>query len=144
MDSGRISIARIRADNDIEYRFHSAILADPVQAIRAAADRVGESTERPRADENCLEPKEVVEEVTREEVEESAVIICHCHAKSDREIRSAVRDGACTRQKVIRACSAGRSCGGCMPAIDDIIRSEQESAGLELAGAFGAEELTLA
>ncbi len=72
------------------------------------------------------------------------MIVCHCHARNDREIRDAVREGACTRQKVIRACSAGRSCGGCIPAIDDIIRSEQESAGLELAGAVGAKELTLA
>jgi bacterioferritin-associated ferredoxin len=54
------------------------------------------------------------------------MIVCHCQAVTDRAIRSAVRDGARCRRSVARACSAGRSCGGCRLAIDEIVRSELE------------------
>ena len=52
------------------------------------------------------------------------MIICHCQAVSERAIRAAVRDGARCRRSVARACAAGRSCGGCTLAIDEILRSE--------------------
>ncbi len=52
------------------------------------------------------------------------MIICHCQAVSERAIRAAVRDGARCRRSVARACAAGRSCGGCTLAIDEIVRSE--------------------
>ena len=54
------------------------------------------------------------------------MIVCHCQAVTDRAIRSAVRDGARCRRSVARACAAGRSCGGCALAIDEILRSELE------------------
>jgi bacterioferritin-associated ferredoxin len=54
------------------------------------------------------------------------MIVCHCQAVTDRAIRSAVRDGARCRRSVARACAAGRSCGGCTLAIDEIVRSEIE------------------
>jgi len=54
------------------------------------------------------------------------VIVCHCQAVSERAIRNAVRDGARCRRSVARACAAGRSCGGCTSAIDEIVRSELE------------------
>ncbi len=54
------------------------------------------------------------------------MIVCHCQAVSERTIRAAVRDGAHCRRSVARACSAGRSCGGCRGAIDEIVRSEIE------------------
>ena len=54
------------------------------------------------------------------------MIICHCQAVSERAIRNAVRDGARCRRSVARACAAGRSCGGCASAIDEIMRSELE------------------
>jgi bacterioferritin-associated ferredoxin len=59
----------------------------------------------------------------------SAVIVCHCKAVTDRAIRSAIRDGARCRRSVARACAAGRSCGGCAPAIDEIVQSELEVLG---------------
>ena len=54
------------------------------------------------------------------------MIVCHCQAVTDRTIRSAVREGARCRRSVARACAAGRSCGGCTLAIDEILRSELE------------------
>ena len=54
------------------------------------------------------------------------MIICQCNGVSDRAIRKAVRDGANTRNKVVRACTAGECCGGCAPAIDEIIEAEQQ------------------
>ena len=54
------------------------------------------------------------------------MIICQCNGVSDRAIRKAVRDGASNRNDVVRACMAGTACGGCMPAIDEIIETEQE------------------
>jgi bacterioferritin-associated ferredoxin len=55
-----------------------------------------------------------------------AMIICQCNGVSDRAIRKAVREGASNRNDVVRACTAGKACGGCVPAIDEIIDAEQE------------------
>jgi bacterioferritin-associated ferredoxin len=57
-----------------------------------------------------------------------SVIICHCHGISDRAIRQAVRGGACTRLEIARSCKAGGVCGGCGPAIDEILASEATAA----------------
>lgn len=52
------------------------------------------------------------------------LIVCHCQGVSDRSIRQAVREGARTVGQVSRACRAGRSCGGCRPAICEILSTE--------------------
>jgi nitrite reductase (NADH) large subunit len=54
------------------------------------------------------------------------MIICQCNGITDRTIRKVVRDGATNRNEVIRGCTAGTACGGCVPAIDQIIEAEQE------------------
>ena len=54
------------------------------------------------------------------------MIICQCNGVSDRTIRKAVRNGASNRSDVVRACTAGKTCGGCVPAIDEIIEAERE------------------
>jgi nitrite reductase (NADH) large subunit len=54
------------------------------------------------------------------------MIVCQCNGVTDRAIRKAVRNGANTRKKVVRACTAGECCGGCAPAIDEIIETEQQ------------------
>ena len=54
------------------------------------------------------------------------MIVCHCKGITEREIRSAVREGATTHRQVGRACQAGRSCGGCHPVIREIIEDEHE------------------
>ncbi|MBW2493234.1 MAG: (2Fe-2S)-binding protein [Deltaproteobacteria bacterium] len=56
------------------------------------------------------------------------MIICQCNGISDRAIRKAVRDGANDRNDVIRACAAGMGCGGCVPAVEQIIDAEREKA----------------
>lgn len=58
----------------------------------------------------------------------SALIVCHCKGVTDRTIRQAIREGASCRIRVGLACKAGRACGGCAPAIDQILESERETA----------------
>jgi bacterioferritin-associated ferredoxin len=58
----------------------------------------------------------------------AAVIVCHCHAITEREIRDAVRAGARSGRQVGRACRAGRGCGGCQPAIREIVDTERQPA----------------
>ena len=48
------------------------------------------------------------------------MIVCQCYGVSDRTIRKAGREGAQTAGEVGRACHAGKMCGGCTPAIDEI------------------------
>jgi bacterioferritin-associated ferredoxin len=55
------------------------------------------------------------------------VIICHCMRVNDRLIRSVVREGARTCEQVAEACGAGACCGGCRPAIDEIVREERQA-----------------
>ncbi len=54
------------------------------------------------------------------------MIVCQCKGVTDRTIRKALRDGASNRNDVVHACTAGKTCGGCVPAIDEIIEAEQE------------------
>ncbi len=56
------------------------------------------------------------------------MVICHCYRVSDKKIREAVRGGACSRHQVERACDAGAGCGGCGPAIDEILETELQGA----------------
>jgi bacterioferritin-associated ferredoxin len=41
------------------------------------------------------------------------MIVCVCHAVSDRTLREAVRGGAASREAVVVATRAGTSCGCC-------------------------------
>jgi bacterioferritin-associated ferredoxin len=43
---------------------------------------------------------------------------------SDRLIRSVVREGARNSEEVAEVCGAGACCGGCRPAVDEIVREE--------------------
>lgn len=49
------------------------------------------------------------------------MVVCHCNAVSDREIRSAVAAGAMDAQDIERACTAGNRCGGCIPVVEAIL-----------------------
>jgi bacterioferritin-associated ferredoxin len=55
------------------------------------------------------------------------VIVCHCNGVSDRTIRRAVRAGAASCREIARSCNAGTFCGGCRPAISELIREEQSA-----------------
>jgi len=52
------------------------------------------------------------------------VLVCHCNGITDRKIRKAVRRGADNAGQVARMCGAGTSCGGCLPAIREIVHAE--------------------
>jgi bacterioferritin-associated ferredoxin len=51
------------------------------------------------------------------------MIVCLCHAVSDRSIRSAAAAGA-TVQDIARATGAGTSCGCCAEILERIVREE--------------------
>ncbi len=53
------------------------------------------------------------------------MLICHCKAITERQIRELVRSGADTRAQVARACRASTYCGGCSLAVERIVRDEQ-------------------
>jgi bacterioferritin-associated ferredoxin len=72
-----------------------------------------------------------------------AVIVCSCHAVTDREIARAARAGARTPCQIAEMCGAGSSCGGCRDTVRELlgeahgepsapasirVRSERESA----------------
>ena len=70
------------------------------------------------------------------------MIICHCHHVTDRQIKSAIADGASTLQAVSDACGAGSGCGGCsneiaamlfkqrrvLPLVSDLLTADLEAA----------------
>ena len=56
------------------------------------------------------------------------MIVCNCKAVSDRTIRKLVRRGAETPREIARACGAGVTCGGCRPAVREILESELKRA----------------
>jgi bacterioferritin-associated ferredoxin len=49
------------------------------------------------------------------------VILCHCNAVSDREVRAAVLDGAGDLEEVTRSCGAGGDCGSCRGSIEAML-----------------------
>jgi bacterioferritin-associated ferredoxin len=51
------------------------------------------------------------------------MMICHCNGISDRTVRNAVLDGADDLDQVARACGAGRDCGGCTEAIEEVLEA---------------------
>ncbi|NLY93799.1 MAG: (2Fe-2S)-binding protein [Myxococcales bacterium] len=54
------------------------------------------------------------------------MLICHCKKVTDATIREAVKNGARSRGLVGRVCGAGTCCGGCLPAVDEILQAERE------------------
>jgi NAD(P)H-nitrite reductase large subunit len=53
------------------------------------------------------------------------LLVCHCHNVCDRVIRQCVREGAQTVGAVKAACSAGGSCGGCVPMVHRLVLAER-------------------
>ncbi|MCB1001631.1 MAG: (2Fe-2S)-binding protein [Ilumatobacteraceae bacterium] len=48
-------------------------------------------------------------------------LICHCEGVRDRTIVKAIHRGASTLAEVQAACGAATRCGGCEPAVLDLI-----------------------
>ena len=53
------------------------------------------------------------------------VLVCHCKGISDRELERAIEAGACSPGEVSRRCGAGSVCGGCRPAIDELLEARR-------------------
>ncbi|MEZ5180128.1 MAG: (2Fe-2S)-binding protein [Acidimicrobiales bacterium] len=49
------------------------------------------------------------------------MVVCHCNAVSDREIRDLVRAGALDAADVAARCSAGARCGGCVTVVETLV-----------------------
>lgn len=71
------------------------------------------------------------------------MIVCHCHALSDREIRHVIRRGARTFARIVEECGAGGRCGGCRPSVEGLLEQAVADepltpvpAGLETGGLF--------
>jgi bacterioferritin-associated ferredoxin len=53
------------------------------------------------------------------------MIVCHCRRVCDRVIRAAIRAGASSEEAVSDACGAGSRCGGCIPALTELLEEER-------------------
>ena len=54
------------------------------------------------------------------------MLVCHCHALTDRDIRRAVRNtGACSVAEVGDHCGAATGCGGCHELVAEIVACER-------------------
>jgi len=49
------------------------------------------------------------------------VIICHCRGINDRTVRDAIASGTVTVDELAEACGTGSDCGGCRPALAELI-----------------------
>ena len=49
------------------------------------------------------------------------MVICHCNAVNDREIRAEILAGALDAEGVAERCNAGTRCGGCKPIVEALI-----------------------
>lgn len=56
------------------------------------------------------------------------MIVCHCHAVSDRRIRELVRAGARSVRDVARRTGAGSGCEGCASTLREIVEREAHAA----------------
>ena len=52
--------------------------------------------------------------------------LCSCKAVTDRTIGAAVAAGARTIEDLARLCGAGSRCGGCWPALDELLREHRD------------------
>jgi bacterioferritin-associated ferredoxin len=47
--------------------------------------------------------------------------VCHCHVVTDRDIVESIANGARCIADLARATGAGRTCGGCVPTMRDLV-----------------------
>jgi bacterioferritin-associated ferredoxin len=66
------------------------------------------------------------------------MLVCHCKGLTDRDVRSAIEAGACTRREVTRSCGAGSVCGGCRPLIDELLETGERAPSADLGFDFAA------
>ena len=49
------------------------------------------------------------------------MFVCHCRVVSDRSVRAAISEGAGDVEAVMDRCGLGDGCGGCIPAVEDLL-----------------------
>lgn len=49
------------------------------------------------------------------------MLICHCRAVNDQAIRATIAAGARAPEDVAVSCGAGSRCGGCIPAVLEVL-----------------------
>ena len=49
------------------------------------------------------------------------MLVCHCRGVSDRQIKRAVQNGACSLRAVARETGAGMRCGGCRTTVAEVV-----------------------
>ena len=74
----------------------------------------------------------------------SLMIVCSCRLISDREVRSAVQGGATSLNDLADRLGAGTGCGGCLPALEDVLEEAQEQTALSPISADSPHEIALA
>lgn len=57
------------------------------------------------------------------------MLVCHCRGVSDRQIKRAVRNGACSVRQVARETGAGMRCGGCRTNVTQILEEALADSG---------------
>lgn len=50
------------------------------------------------------------------------MLVCHCRGVTDRQIKRAVKNGACTLRDVARETGAGMRCGGCRSNVAQVVQ----------------------
>ena len=53
------------------------------------------------------------------------MLVCHCHAITDRDLRKSIRAGASSIEQVGLSCGAATGCGGCRDLVQHIIDDER-------------------
>ena len=71
------------------------------------------------------------------------MLVCHCFAVREREIRSEISSGAQSACEIARRCRAGAGCGGCVPLIEELL-AEQNARRRALAGERASESAVCA
>jgi bacterioferritin-associated ferredoxin len=59
------------------------------------------------------------------------MLVCHCLAVRSREIEDVIARGARTTAEIARHCGAGGRCGGCEPAIAELLERHADSIGAQ-------------
>ena len=54
------------------------------------------------------------------------MLVCHCMAVYEREVREEIRNGARDEFDIADACDAGTVCGGCVPTITALLSQKPE------------------
>ena len=57
------------------------------------------------------------------------MIICHCFATTDRDLRQAAEKGSSSCREVVQSCRAGTNCKGCIPAIVAFLKGLEDEGG---------------